>query len=173
MKKNENQNNLSHEHKCDAPGCHEPGTCRAPKDKSLTEYFFFCPKHAREYNEKWDYYQGMSEAEIEANLREDVGWHRPTWSFSANKPSLKDPFNLQKELGINIGKVKNKKIIDPEILKAMKILGIQEPLVKEKIKEKYRELAKKYHPDINTENKAEDIFKKISAAYKLLIKTVK
>ena len=160
--------------KCDAPDCQEEGTCRAPKDKTLTEYYHFCPKHAREYNEKWDYYRGMSEEEIEANLREDVVWHRPTWSFASRRPSLKDPFNLQKEMGIDLGVALNEKITDPEILKAMRVLGLKQPLQKEDVKDKYRELAKKYHPDINGGNKvAEDAFKKISAAYMVLIKYFK
>ena len=39
----------------------------------------------------------------------------------------------------------------------------------EEIKNSYRELAKKYHPDVNIENKeAEERFKDINEAYRVL-----
>jgi len=50
-----------------------------------------------------------------------------------------------------------------------KILGIQENASQNEIKQKYRELAKKYHPDTNAGNKqAEETFKNISEAYDVL-----
>ena len=50
-----------------------------------------------------------------------------------------------------------------------KILGITSKTPKKEIKQKYRELAKKYHPDSNKGSKeAEDKFKIISEAYEIL-----
>ena len=50
-----------------------------------------------------------------------------------------------------------------------KILGITQKTSKADIKKKYRELAKKYHPDTNSGSKvAEDKFKIISEAYEVL-----
>ena len=50
-----------------------------------------------------------------------------------------------------------------------KILGITQKTNKADIKKKYRELAKKYHPDTNSGSKtAEDKFKIISEAYDVL-----
>ncbi|MDD3840015.1 MAG: DnaJ domain-containing protein [Clostridia bacterium] len=50
-----------------------------------------------------------------------------------------------------------------------KILGIDKNATKDEIKKAYRKLAKKYHPDINKNNKkAEEKFKDISEAYKVL-----
>jgi molecular chaperone DnaJ len=49
------------------------------------------------------------------------------------------------------------------------ILGVSETTGKDEIKRKYRELAKKYHPDRNKGNKeAEEKFKEISEAYHVL-----
>ena len=42
---------------------------------------------------------------------------------------------------------------------------------KELIKKNYRELAKKYHPDINKDSVAEDLFKKINSAKDFLTDT--
>lgn len=51
-----------------------------------------------------------------------------------------------------------------------KILGIKQGSSKEEIKKAYRELSKKYHPDLNPNNKeAEEKFKKVSEAYEILI----
>ncbi len=50
-------------------------------------------------------------------------------------------------------------------------LGVSRSASKEEIKKSYRELAKKYHPDLNPDNKkaAEEKFKEISEAYEVLM----
>ena len=51
------------------------------------------------------------------------------------------------------------------------ILGVERNATKDDIKRAYRKLAKKYHPDLNPENKeeAEEKFKEISEAYEVLV----
>jgi DnaJ-class molecular chaperone len=49
------------------------------------------------------------------------------------------------------------------------VLGVPKGAPKEEIKKKFRELAKKYHPDLNKNDKsAEKMFKEISEAYEIL-----
>ncbi len=52
-----------------------------------------------------------------------------------------------------------------------KILGVDRNATKEEIKRAYRELAKKYHPDLHPENRKEyeEKFKEISEAYEVLM----
>ena len=64
---------------CDAPDCAEAGQYRAPRDRSLREFHWFCLDHVRAYNASWDFYKGMGPDEIEACLRADTSWQRPTW----------------------------------------------------------------------------------------------
>ena len=65
---------------CDQPGCTEEGLYRAPKSRDrLTDYYVFCLDHVRDYNSTWDYYRGMSQDQIEAHIRYDTVWQRPTW----------------------------------------------------------------------------------------------
>ena len=49
-----------------------------------------------------------------------------------------------------------------------KILGVARNATSDEIRRAYRRLAKQQHPDLNTGARAEDAFKKISAAYALL-----
>ena len=54
------------------------------------------------------------------------------------------------------------------------ILGVPSNAKKKVIKQTYRELAKKYHPDVNPGNKgAEEKFKTINEAYQVLSDTEK
>ena len=49
-----------------------------------------------------------------------------------------------------------------------KILGVGKGASEEEIKKNYKQLAKKYHPDLNKEAGAEAKFKEISEAYAVL-----
>lgn len=48
------------------------------------------------------------------------------------------------------------------------LLGIDRKAGKSEVKKAYRELAKKYHPDVNHDPKAENIFQNIKSAYDIL-----
>ena len=47
--------NEGKEHICDFPGCTKKGEYRAPKDKTLKDYYWFCLEHVTEYNANWNY----------------------------------------------------------------------------------------------------------------------
>jgi curved DNA-binding protein CbpA len=50
-----------------------------------------------------------------------------------------------------------------------KILGVSKNATKEEIKKAYRGLARKYHPDLNPDNKdAEEKFKEVQEAHEVL-----
>lgn len=53
--------------------------------------------------------------------------------------------------------------------KLYKILGVNDNATENELKSQYRKLARKYHPDLNKDNKeAADKFKEVSAAYEIL-----
>ena len=56
-----------------------------------------------------------------------------------------------------------------ETISPYKILGISPGASQEEIKKAYRVLARKYHPDVNKEPGAEDRFRKINEAYRVLM----
>jgi hypothetical protein len=75
---------------CAHPDCDAEGSFRAPRSRhELDQHIWLCLDHIREYNRTWDYFAGMSQAEIEAHVERDIiGW-RPTWPLGrlgANQP---------------------------------------------------------------------------------------
>ena len=84
--------------KCDHPNCELEGEYRAPKNRNLDDYYWFCLKHVSEYNKSWNYYDGMSQDEIERENKLDETWHSPSWKFGVSldnllkQGKLEDPF---------------------------------------------------------------------------------
>jgi hypothetical protein len=65
---------------CDHPGCSGIGEFQAPQAPDrLREYYWFCLDHVREYNKAWNFCEGMSEGDIDAMVRADTCWQRPSW----------------------------------------------------------------------------------------------
>ena len=171
---------------CDYKGCPCEGIYRAPKDRSLKNFYWFCLEHVQEYNKNWNFYAGMGTAEIEEQIRLDSVGHRPTWKVNdlyAN--ALKDPLDI---LGLSRGRQRGKHIplgddfeskdaqikkpflATVEHLEAIRTLNLTPPINAETVKNQYKALAKKYHPDVNGGCKeAEEKFKSLTQAYHLLI----
>ncbi len=162
--------------RCDAPGCENLGEFRAPRDRSrLRDYFHFCLDHVRAYNQAWDYYRGMNAEEIEQNLREDSGWQRPTWPLGRLGNGKVGPDIFKDPLGILADmpppQRKTRKEAPPELRAALDVLSLGWPIDEEALRTRYKELAKRYHPDSTGGDKAaEERLKDINRAYSLLRK---
>ena len=163
---------------CDQPGCMEEGLYRAPKSRDrLTDYYVFCLDHVRDYNSTWDYYRGMSQDQIEAHIRYDTVWQRPTWplgSFGSHRGG--DPLDAIRDgFGFFAERQEERKAAEdrwrPHTAeeKALSILGLKPPTVFAEIKRRYKELVKRLHPDANGGDKgAEEQLKVINQAYSTL-----
>ena len=182
------KNNLSWESKrptyvCDHDLCTKLGEYKAPKSRlQLNEYYLFCLKHVTAYNKSWDFYKGLNVDQIELAIRKDAIWDRPSWPLKGNPNNiisqLKEFFNndyslFEKEKDFQ-NFLKNKTLeekLSIEECKSIKILELSMPISLEKIKKKYKKLVKIFHPDVNDNNKkAENHFKEINEAYKVLLK---
>lgn len=164
---------------CDQPDCPEPGEYRAPRDRRhLREYRWLCLAHVRAYNAAWDYYKGLGPNEIEGHLREDAGWQRPTWplgrlgSARPIDPSLlRDPLGLFREATEQAPRRPARDETPPELRAALDVLDLTWPLDQPTLRARYKELAKRFHPDANGGNRdAEERLKDINRAYSLLRK---
>lgn len=162
-------------HMCDKEGCMNAGEFRAPKDKSLREYYWFCLEHVKEYNEKWDFYAGMSPEEIEVQLKADVCWQRPTWKLGERAPDssiFSDPLGIKREAFGEEDAILSSvpRNVDPALAAAARILEVAFPLEMKAVRLNYKRLAKAYHPDSNNGDKVlEEKFKDITEAYRLII----
>jgi hypothetical protein len=155
------------------PGCPEAAEYRAPKSRTnLNDYHWFCLEHVRAYNAGWDFYKGMSAAEVEAQLRADTSWQRPTWPIGRggytawDDDMLRDPLHV-----LNAGRANGTRRADAqqppsELREPLATLGLAWPVTLDVVKSRYKELAKRHHPDANGGSRdAEERLKTINLAY--------
>ena len=174
MKSNVNKISLSKndilEQKCAHINCNKIGNFKAPISReNINEYIYFCIEHIREYNKKWNYYEGLNNEEIEAEIRKATTWERPTWSIRDGVKKNWDNINFEfhdfDNLNNKEAEKKNENFTIDEI-KAFKIFNISPTKNIEIIKKAYKKLVKKYHPDYNMGNKEyENKIKEVNQAY--------
>ena len=180
----------THSQLCHVPGCTNPGEHRAPKERNANarnpnDYYFFCEEHVRMYNKSWDYFRNMSENEIIQIRNRDVVWDRPSWPFGQNATEKQtrdfqvfafmhnwqkfseDIFDFMD--GADAKAAAHSRKMSTEQEAAMSLFNVIPPFSSEELKKVYKQMVKKYHPDVNKGDKdKEDIFKKLPQAYKVL-----
>lgn len=137
---------------CDRHGCEEPGDCPAPKSPNSPERWYFCQRHAAEYNKGWDYFQGLDEeekAKREHDERRDAGGFSSGsfygWGTSGDGTRSRDE------------------------MRALEILEVEVDADFETIRKSWRRLAKFNHPDVKPDDKEAALkFQAIQAAYDVL-----
>lgn len=181
---------------CEWPECNSTAPHRAPKGRGRErEYWHFCLNHVREYNQSYNFFQGMA-PEAVANYQKDaLTGHRPTWKMGANGAtkgkkskadidleSAIDPFSVFSEMngrgrwrpGPGSGaetKTETRKVFNAE-RKALQVMGLGPDATLETVKAKYKLLVKQHHPDANGGDRStEDRLIEIIKAYNYL-KTV-
>ncbi|HLJ62645.1 MAG TPA: J domain-containing protein [Stellaceae bacterium] len=157
---------------CDHPGCSGEGDYRAPRSREAVHVFYwFCLDHVRLYNASWNYYAGMSAAEVEAEIRNDTVWQRPTWKLGARVAGIHAA--RIRDFGMfgmeNDEPPVNKKRPPTEEERALLILELEPPFTLVELKARYRDLVKRHHPDIHGGDRAsEERLKQINLAYTTL-----
>lgn len=163
----------------------EDGVHPAPKSRDrLRDYFWFCKSHAREYNAAWDYCRGLGQSQIDAIIRQDVTWGRPTWPLGlqkdAQKASQSGDFSSMRDSTGFFSDTFDENTPPPEEGStlgterwAMRALDLVPPLTLTALKARYKELAKQLHPDVNGgDAEAEERLKRINLAYGALRATL-
>ena len=160
---------------CDCPGCPLPAEHRAPKSRDQLEqnrqdWLWFCLDHVRDYNAKWNYYQGMTEAQQLEERLADIVWQRPSWPLGDPRNSKKFAPELDDPLGIfekSNSKTKPQRLTNQQH-QDMELMGVEEGVSAKDLTRQYRQLAKKYHPDTNKSEDALTKFRTIKEAYERL-----
>ena len=158
---------------CEWENCRETGKFKAPLERDNSKkYRWLCQEHIKVFNKSWNYFDGMSQEEIESFLKSDLTWHRPTQKFGSSdnffnilwNNALSDKFNLFKEEK-NLNNLNTRKLSEKD-KDAFRIMGLELNSDWAIIQKKFKTLVKKLHPDKNPGNKQfEDKLKKITLAY--------
>ena len=162
---------------CDWNNCFEEGSYKAPIEKDNSKkYRMLCLNHVKEFNKNWNYFEGMDDKQISDWIKRDITWHKLTQSFSSSDNFFKVLWNNALREDLNKYKINGQ--FDPtnkfnhNDVKAFGILGLSIGIKWKNIKEKFKKLVKKYHPDMNAGNKKyEDKLKVITLAYTQLKNT--
>ena len=159
---------------CSNPECNELGVYPAPKSREkLREYLYFCINCIRDFNKSWNYFEGLNEQELEVEIRKSVTWDRPSWKFGTKNLNFDFEENF-KDFGNKIY-VNNKKVLDKKLENAFKILGLNSDSSLKEVKTRYKYLAKKWHPDVQSTNISKnnkDKFISITNAYKIILEAL-
>ncbi|MFZ1725490.1 MAG: J domain-containing protein [Albidovulum sp.] len=151
---------------CDSVGCTETGQYRAPKSPDhLDEFFWFCREHIREYNLKWNFFQGQTDEEFQSFLDKDRVWGRETKPFGKmgeedrawQRLGVEDPMEI---LGANAtrnpGRAAVGRRLPPTERKALDILEARDNWTRPEIRKQYKSLVKDLHPDMNGGNRDDE-----------------
>ena len=139
---------------CDREGCTEPGDRPAPKAPNKPERWYFCERHAAEYNRNWNYFEGLSAqdaAEREAGERQEARGYQSAGHYAWGGPG--DGSRSRDEM------------------RALDALELDADAGFEEIKAAHRRLAKANHPDLAPgDEEAAKRFQAVQAAYEVLRK---
>ncbi len=164
--------------KCEQAGCEAEGNHRVPRSKDrLNEHLWLCLEHARAHNENWNYFQGMSDAEIEAFRVGAVTGHRPTWPLGrrsarmrdGDAPSLHDRHGMFADVAERPRAAPRERFLTKPQRVALDVLNLEASATLQEIKARYKELVKRFHPDANGGDRgAEERLKRVIQAYGVL-----
>ncbi len=150
---------------CEHEGCQEAGKFRAPKAPDvLDDYYWFCKDHVREYNLKWNFFHGKTEAEMNAQATSDKVWERKTKDYRDPETrawarlGIEDPHQV---LGDNATRNPGKSItgtrrLPPTERRAIEILEAKDHWTKAEVRKAYKSLIKVLHPDINGGDRSQE-----------------
>jgi len=153
--------------KCDHPGCTEAGQYRAPKSPDiLDDFYWFCKDHVREYNTKWNFFDGTTEQEFQDQVDKDRVWERETKPFGKRSEEQRawarlgvdDPHQVLGENATrNPGKsVTGTRRLPPTERRAVEILEAKDHWTKPEIRKAYKALIKVLHPDMNGGDRSQE-----------------
>ena len=157
---------------CEWHNCNSVANYKAPAEKDNSKNFkWLCELHIKEFNKNWNYFEGMSQSEIENFLKSDLTWHRPTQEFGSTdnffnilwNNALDDNFKIFKN---GESKHMHNKRMSEKDRDAFKIMGLDLNSNWQEVQKKFKTLVKKFHPDKHSGSKEyEDKLKKITMAY--------
>ena len=137
---------------CDRHGCEEPGDRPAPKSPNSKERWHFCEKHAAEYNQGWNYFEGLTAEEAAAREAQESG--EASAFASASHYGWGGPGDGTRSR---------------DEMRALSVLELDSDASLEDDRAAWRRLAKANHPDLKPGDKAAaERFRAVQAAWDVL-----
>ena len=151
---------------CDHPGCDRKGSFRAPKSPDrLDQFHWFCRKHVREYNLRWDYFKGRlgsvdgsaaNDLSEDGNNSDEDQQHRREMR-AWQRLGIDDPYEILGEKGTPKPKSRNnRRAVTASERKALVILDAVDCDSIGEIRKRYISLVKIFHPDMNGGDRSEE-----------------
>jgi DnaJ-domain-containing protein 1 len=149
---------------CDAPDCRRRANVRVPKSpREMNAKLWLCAQHAREHNRRWNFFDGLSDAEAEAIRMASLYGDRPTWSMGRNERAraaarARRPSDFDDAFGLfrgavpparETGPTRNGRPVPRLQAQAFETLGLAVTASAIEIRRRYAELVRRYHPDAN------------------------
>lgn len=152
---------------CAFPGCNEFGQYRAPKSPdNLDDFVWFCRDHVREYNLKWNFFQGQTEEDFQKFVDKDRVWGRATQPFGQRpdegrawvRLGVNDPLEILGDKGTRNAPAQptSTRRLPPTERRALEILDARDTWTRAEIRKQYKSLVKDLHPDLNGGNRSDE-----------------
>ena len=174
--------------RCDSHGCEAAGEHRAPKGRDAEgEFFWFCLDHVRAYNKSYNYFSGMNDGDIQSYQKDSTVGHRPTWRVGVNARAEEVPPPTGKTKTGWTGKANDpfrlfpggfrakkpdagpRRTVRNMERKSLRTLGLDATASAQDVKDRYKQLVKRHHPDANGGDRSlEDKLRDIIQAYNYL-----
>jgi len=169
--------------RCAIAGCHNVAELRVPKDRyNMDDRHWLCRAHMRERNERWNFFAGMSNEEVEKFCLDAITGHRPTWPLGKRTATRRDRSAERNAAGYWKYRYEDGFAVFEEAaeptrathasrltkgqLDALAILNLEDNATSLEIKARYKELVKRFHPDTNGGDRAsEERLKQVIKAY--------
>lgn len=170
---------------CQWKGCEKPGAHKAPMGRGRDgQYYHFCVDHVRQYNHSYNYFDGMTDAEVDEFRKDAIVGHRPTWKAGANawahgtrdgartaEAAERVAASTARSAGRRARSSRSENFdyrrqLKPLERKALKTLDLGDEASREDIKSRFKELVKIHHPDANGgDSRSEEKLREIIQAY--------
>ncbi len=177
---------------CQHPACGEAGEFRAPGAGGNSfdgpgDWRWLCLEHVREFNAGYDWFAGMSADEILSAQAPTAGWQTETRAFRATAgvdgmPRWADFDDPLDAIGARVGGIKSRARRRAEMAadgrfsheeaQALEVMGLGSNADAAKLRRRYSELVRRYHPDRNGgDRRHEDRLNRVVEAYQFLKKS--
>ena len=177
---------------CDHPACNEAGEFRAPGGgghgfDGPGQWRWMCLDHVREFNAGYDWFEGMSAEEILDAQGPASGWRTESPTFRSGAgvdgmPRWADYDDPLDAISARAGGIRNRARREAEMAmdgrfsraeaKALETMGLGLDTDRRRLRQRYTELVRRFHPDRNGGDRAyEDRLNRVVQAYQTLRKS--